>query len=433
MSSKPSLLQVLKSPRVWLLVTLGFSSGLPLLLVGGTLTIWMKNEGLNIKTITAFGLVGLPYSLKFIWAPLMDRFALPFLGRRRGWLLVSQLGLMAAIAAMAFVDPKQSPLTMAGIATLVAFLAASQDVVSDAWRTDILSASERGFGVATFVTGYRLGILAASPLALTFSDSFGWKRTYLIMASLMLVGMVATLLAPEPEGRAPRNLRDAVVNPFVDYFRRQGAVAVLVFLVLYKLGEAFAGPPIVGPFFVELGFTNTEIGWISKVPSLIASIAGGLLGGALMVSLGMRRSLYVFGALQALTNLTYLGLAVVGKNYWVLATAISVDNLCGGMATTAMGAYTMALCNKRFSATQFALLSALSNLGGRFLSSGAGFFIERFGWPAYFCFTVALAAPALVLLSFLRPEAGIAPVEEEPAPVPAPTSAAPTPTPAPTP
>ncbi|WNG41245.1 AmpG family muropeptide MFS transporter [Archangium violaceum] len=433
MSSKPSLLQVLKSPRVWLLITLGFSSGLPLLLVGGTLTIWMKNEGLNIKTITAFGLVGLPYSLKFIWAPLMDRFALPFLGRRRGWLLVSQLGLMAAIAAMAFVDPKQSPLTMAGIATLVAFLAASQDVVSDAWRTDILSASERGFGVATFVTGYRLGILAASPLALTFSDSFGWKRTYLIMASLMLVGMVATLLAPEPEGRAPRNLRDAVVNPFVDYFRRQGAVAVLLFLVLYKLGEAFAGPPIVGPFFVELGFTNTEIGWISKVPSLIASIAGGLIGGALMVSLGMRRSLYVFGALQALTNLTYLALSMVGKNYWVLATAISVDNLCGGMATTAMGAYTMALCNKRFSATQFALLSALSNLGGRFLSSGAGFFIERFGWPAYFCFTVALAAPALVLLAFLRPEAGIAPVEEEPAPVPAPTSAAPAPTPAATP
>ncbi|HLM45211.1 MAG TPA: MFS transporter, partial [Myxococcaceae bacterium] len=202
--AKPSLFQVLSSPRVWLLITLGFSSGLPLLLVGGTLALWMKNEGLNIKTITAFGLVAMPYSLKFIWAPLLDRYALPFLGRRRGWMLLSQLGLMGAIAAMSFVDPKQSPMTLAGIATLVAFLSASQDVVSDAWRTDILSEAERGFGVANFVTGYRLGILASSPIALTLSDTIGWQRTYWVMAALMLVGVVATLLAPEPEGRAPR-------------------------------------------------------------------------------------------------------------------------------------------------------------------------------------------------------------------------------------
>jgi len=410
--AKPSLFQVLSSPRVWLLITLGFSSGLPLLLVGGTLALWMKNEGLNIKTITAFGLVAMPYSLKFIWAPLLDRYALPFLGRRRGWMLLSQLGLMGAIAAMSFVDPKQSPMTLAGIATLVAFLSASQDVVSDAWRTDILSEAERGFGVANFVTGYRLGILASSPIALTLSDTIGWQRTYWVMAALMLVGVVATLLAPEPEGRAPRNLRDAVVLPFTDYFKRNGAIAVLVFLMLYKLGEAFAGPAIVNPFFSELGFTNTEIGWISKVPSLIASIAGGLLGGLLMVKLGMRKSLYIFGALQALTNLTYLVLALVGKNYAVLATAISIDNMCGGMATTALGAYQMALCNKRFSATQFALLSALSNLGGRSLAAGAGFFIEWFGWSTYFCFTVALAAPALVLLAFLRQDAALAPTEE---------------------
>ncbi|HZH75728.1 MAG TPA: MFS transporter, partial [Archangium sp.] len=189
--AKPSLFQVLSSPRVWLLITLGFSSGLPLLLVGGTLALWMKNEGLNIKTITAFGLVAMPYSLKFIWAPLLDRYALPFLGRRRGWMLVSQLGLMGAIAAMAFVDPKQSPMTLAGIATLVAFLSASQDVVSDAWRTDTLSEAERGFGVATFVMGYRFGMLAAGAMALSLSQFIGWSRTYWTMAALMLVGVVA--------------------------------------------------------------------------------------------------------------------------------------------------------------------------------------------------------------------------------------------------
>jgi PAT family beta-lactamase induction signal transducer AmpG len=422
MSSKPSLLQVLSNPRSWYLLALGFSSGLPLLLVGGTLSIWMKNEGLNIKTITAFGLVAAPYSFKFAWAPLLDRYALPFLGRRRGWMLASQLSLIGAIAAMSFIDPKQSTLLMAGVATLVAFLSASQDVVADAWRTDLITAeTERGMGYAVFVTGYRLGILAASPVALTLSDSIGWQRTYWIMASFMLVGVVATLFAPEPQGRPPRNLLDAVVNPFVDYFRRDGAILVLVFLFLYKLGEAFVGPGIIGPFFVELGFTNTEIGWISKVPTLVASIVGGLLGGVLIVSMGMRRSLYVFGVLQAITNLTYLALALMGKNSWALAGAIIVDNLCGGMATTASGAFMMALCNKRFSATQFALLSSLANLGGRLLAPGAGFFIERLGWPVYFCFTVAISIPALVLLAFLRPNAGMVP-PEEPAPT-APTPA----------
>ncbi|PTL79554.1 AmpG family muropeptide MFS transporter [Vitiosangium sp. GDMCC 1.1324] len=423
MSAKPTLRQVLSNPKTWPLLALGFSSGLPLLLVGGTLSIWMKNQGLNIKTITAFGLVSAPYSFKFVWAPLLDRYALPFLGRRRGWMLFSQVLLLGAIAALSFIDPKESTLLMAGVATLVAFLSASQDVVADALRTDLYTEeTERGLAYAVFVTGYRLGILAASPVALTLSDTIGWQRTYWVMASLMVVGMGATFFLPEPHGRPPRNLVDAVVNPFVDYFRRNGAVAVLVFLFLYKLGEAFVGPGIVGPFFVELGFTNTEIGWISKVPNLIASIVGGLLGGVLMIRMGMRRSLYVFGVLQAITNLLYLGLAVIGKSYWALASAIIVDNLCGGMATTASGAFMMALCNKRFSATQFALLSSLANLGGRLLAPFAGICIERMGWPMYFCFTVAISFPSLALLAFLRPNAGVVPPEEpasEPAPTPA--------------
>jgi PAT family beta-lactamase induction signal transducer AmpG len=425
MSTQQSLRQVLSNPRTWPLLALGFSSGLPLLLVGGTLSIWMKNEGFNIKTVTAFGWVSSIYAFKFAWAPLMDRYALPLLGRRRGWLLFTQVALLGGIAAMSFIDPKQDPLLLGAIGALVAFLSASQDVVADAWRTDLFagSESERSMGYAVFVTGYRLGILAASPIALTLSDTLGWRSTYQVMAALMLVGVVGTLLAREPQARPPRNLLDAVVNPFIDYFRRHGAIAVLVFLFLYKLGEAFVGPGIVGPFFVELGFTNTEIGWISKVPNLIASIVGGLLGGVLMVRMGMRRSLYVFGVLQAITNLTYLALALVGKNYWALASAIIVDNLCGGMATTASGAFMMTLCNKRFSATQFALLSSLANLGGRVLAPFAGQLIERMGWPMYFCFTVAISFPALVMLAFLRPNAAVVPPEEPASPESAPAPA----------
>jgi PAT family beta-lactamase induction signal transducer AmpG len=414
MSSKPSLLQVLKSPRAWLLVALGFSSGLPLLLVGGTLSAWMTNEGLDLKTIGIFTLVGMPYTLKFLWAPLMDLVSLPFLGRRRGWMLVTQVGLIGAIAAMGTFNPKDSPVAMAALALLVAFFSASQDVVSDAWRTDTLSEAERGFGVATFVMGYRFGMIAAGALALSLSQFIGWSRTYWIMAALMVVGVVATFVAREPENhRPPRTLAEAAVVPFVDYFRRNGAVLALVFLLLYKLGDAIAGG-MTTPFFLKLGFTNLEVGAISKGVGMGATIAGALFGGALMAKLGMRRALFVFGALQALTNLTYLALALVGKSHLMLALAICTDNVCGGMATTAFGAFTMALCNKRFSATQFALLSALANLGSRLLTATSGWLAEGLGWAGFFGLTVVLAIPALVLLTFL-PEGIAAPVVE-PAP-----------------
>ena len=419
MTAKPSLRQVLSSPRIWLLVALGFASGLPLLLVGGTLSIWMKNEGVNLKTIGVFTLVSMPYALKFLWAPFLDRYALPFLGRRRGWMLVTQLGLAGAIAFMGTIDPKQSPFTLAWASLLVAFLSSSQDVVIDAWRTDTLTPEERGLGASTYTMGYRFGIIAASPLALFLSDQLGWPQTYQVMAVLMLLGMVGTFFAREPEGtRAPRTLSDAVVLPFGEYFRRPGALSVLLFLVLYKLGEAFAGPAVTGPFVSGLGFTNTEIAAINKLPSMIAAITGGLLGGALMIRLSMRHCLYLFGALQALTNLTFLALALVGKNYWMLTAAVTVDNLCGGMATTAFVAYLTSLCNKRFSATQYALLSALATLGGRLVSATWGVLVTWMGWPAYFVLTVFLSAPALILLAFLRPDAA-APTNEDVPPTPA--------------
>ncbi|WNG21522.1 MFS transporter [Cystobacter fuscus] len=424
MAQKTSLLQILASPRAWLLVALGFASGLPLLLVGGTLSAWMTNEGINLKTIGVFTLVATPYTFKFIWAPFMDRYALPFLGRRRGWMLVTQLGLMAAIAAMGMVNPKDSPVAMASLALLVAFLSSSQDVVSDAWRTDTLSEAERGFGVATFVMGYRFGMIASGAVALSLSQFIGWPRTYWIMAALMLVGVIATLVAVEPEGqRPPRTLAEAAVVPFVDYFRRDGALLALLFLLLYKLGDAIAGG-MTTPFFLKMGFSNLEVGTISKGVGMVATIVGALVGGVLLARLGLRRSLFIFGALQAVTNLTFLALALVGKNHAVLALAICSDNICGGMATTAFGAFTMSLCNKRFSATQFALLSALANFGGRMLSATSGFLAEGIGWAGFFGLTVVLALPALVLLAFL-PEGIAQPAPEQPpAAPPAPATAA---------
>ncbi|XXF80439.1 AmpG family muropeptide MFS transporter [Myxococcaceae bacterium GXIMD 01537] len=419
--ASPSLLTVLKSPRVWLLTALGFASGLPLWLVGVTLSAWMKNEGVDLKTIGIFALASMPFTLKVLWAPLLDRYTLPFLGRRRGWMLTFQVALVFGIAAMGTVNPKESPFSMALLALLVSFFAASHDVVSDAWRTDILPPEERAMGTATFVTGYRLGMLAAGAGALTLSDLVGWQRAYWVMACLMGVGIIATLLAPEPQGtRPPRNLVDAVVQPFVDYFRRRGAVAVLLFLVLYKLGDAIASG-MTTPFYIELGFTNTEIGWLSKGLGMAATIAGGLLSGLLMPRLGLRRSLYVFGALQALTNLMFLALALVGKSHLMLAVAIATDQLCGGLAVTVFTAFIMSLCNKSFSATQYALLSSLGTVGNRLISAVSGYLATWFGWPAFFAFTVVAAVPALVLLAFLPSDAA-APSAE---PLPPPADAAP--------
>ncbi|MFB1482463.1 AmpG family muropeptide MFS transporter [Corallococcus sp. RDP092CA] len=408
-----SLLTVLKSRRVWLLMAVGFASGLPLWLTGVTLSAWMKNEGVNLKTIGIFSLVALPYTFKVLWAPLMDRYTLPFLGRRRGWMLLTQVLLMGAIAAMGLVNPKDTPLAMACMAVVVTFLSASQDIVADAWRTDILTTEERGLGNSLYVTGYRLGMLAAGGLAFILSDHLGWSRTYYVMGMLMAVGVVATLLAPEPQSvKPPRNLADAVVRPFVDYFRREYAVGVLAFLVLYKLGDAIAAS-MVTPFYIELGFSNTEIGALSKTLGMLATIGGGLLGGVLMVKLSMRRALFIFGAAQGLTNLAFMALALVGKNDLMLASTIAVDNVCTGLGVTAFAAFVMSLCHKSFSATQYALLSALGTIANRLIGSVSGYLATWMGWPTFFAFTAAAAIPALVLLLFL-PENAAQPQEDEP-------------------
>ena len=397
---------VFTSRRMAVMLLLGFSSGLPLALTTGTLQAWATVEGLDIKTIGFLTLVGSAYTLKFLWAPLMDRFAPPLLGRRRGWILVTQLLLVAGIAVMGALSPAHALPALAAMAVVVAFLSASQDIAFDAYRTDLLGARERGAGAAVSVLGYRLAMLVSGGLALVLADSFiGWRATYTLMASLMLVGAVAAFWAPEPEApvQAPRTLQEAVTGPLREFLSREGAVAVLVLIVLYKLGDAFAGSLTTAFLIRGVGFSASEVGAINKILGLVATIVGALAGGALMARLSLYGALMLFGILQAVTNLGFWLLAVTPKAYASMAMVVGLENLCGGMGTAAFVAFLMTLCKVRYSATQFALLSALAAIGRTYLAGPlSGPMVESLGWPAFFLCTVVIALPGLVLLRLAR-------------------------------
>jgi len=394
-----------RSRKIGLLLLLGFASGLPLALTAGTLQAWLAAANVDIVAIGWFALVGQPYTYKFLWAPVMDRYALPFLGRRRGWLLVTQLLLAATIAFMGTLTPADSAWLLGGTALSVAFLSASQDIVFDALRADWLEREERGAGAAVSVFGYRIAMLVSGAGALILADQWlGWQATYWLMAALMGVGMLATWLVvePEPKGAAPKTLDDAVVKPFAEFFSRQGAVALLLLVVLYKLGDAFAGNLTTTFLLRGPGFSLTEIGAINKGFGLAATIVGALAGGALMAKMRLYRALLIFGLLQALTNLGFMLLAASGKSYALMITVIGLENLCGGMGTAAYVALLMALCDRRFSATQYALLSALSAVGRVYVGPAAGYLVAGFGWQLFFLFTFFIALPGLALLVWMR-------------------------------
>src|SRR6266496_676799 len=323
----------------------------------------MKSENVELTVIGLFSLVGLPYALKFLWAPVMDRFVPPLLGRRRGWMLLSQMALIVAISALAFSSPVHFPALTAAIAMLTAFFSASQDIVVDAYRTDLAEKEEVGPAASLYITGYRLGMLVSGALALILSDHLSWQIVYLVMATAMGIGVVATLLAPEPKtaGKPPQTIREAVVLPFVEYFRRKGAVEVLGFIILYKIDVVIA-MAMTTPFLLELGFTKTDIGAVTKGVGLIATILGTLAGGAFMVKLGIQRSLWTFGLSQGISGLAFMLLAHVGHDYPMMVAAIAIENFCSGMGTAAFTAFMMSLCDKRFTATQYALLTSLMGL-----------------------------------------------------------------------
>lgn len=394
-------LRIFTQRNAAVLLLLGFASGLPLALTAGTLQAWMTVENVDLKTIGFFSLVGQAYVFKFLWSPMMDRYTPPFLGRRRGWLLVTQLALIAGIVAMGFMQPSRDLTLLAALAVLVAFCSASQDIVFDAWKTDVLPPEERGSGAAITVLGYRLAMLISGGLALWLADRYlGWQATYWLMALLMVPGLIATLLAREPEApvREPHSLRQAVAFPLKDFFQRNNAWLLITLIILYKLGDAFAASLTTTFLIRGVGFSAGDVGLVNKTLGLLATIIGALYGGVLMQRLSLFRALMIFGVLQAVSNFAYWLLAVTPQHLWSMASAVFIENLCGGMGTAAFVALLMTLCNKSFSATQFALLSALSAVGRVYVGPAAGWLVELWGWPVFYAFTVVAAVPGLLLL-----------------------------------
>ncbi|MEH1842259.1 MAG: AmpG family muropeptide MFS transporter [Nostoc sp.] len=408
MQVNKSLLRIFGSPKMGALLFLGFSSGLPLYLTSQTLQAWLTKEGISLAAIAAFSLVKLPYSLKFLWSPLLDRFVPPFLGRRRGWLVITQVALLLSIAAMALQHPSQGLQPLIIAAVTVAFLSASQDILVDAYRTDVVEVEERGAGASIYLLGYRIAILVTGYVTLFLADRIPWQAVYLLMSLLMLVGLVTSIFAPEPvlRDRPPQTLSAAVKLPFLEFFQRYGwlqGLLILIFIVIYKLGDSLL-KNVSTPFLLDKGlhFTQTDIAFPGAL-GIFATIVGTLAAGAVMTKIGVNRSLWIFAIMQAVGNLAFFALAVVGKNFYLMLAAVNIEQFCAGLETAAFVAFLMSLCNQSFSATQYALLSSLQAFSRDILTAPAGTWAQTIGWSTFFLFTAIAALPGLVLLPFFAP------------------------------
>uniref|UniRef100_E6VMF4 Major facilitator superfamily MFS_1 n=1 Tax=Rhodopseudomonas palustris (strain DX-1) TaxID=652103 RepID=E6VMF4_RHOPX len=413
-------------PRVLVVLFLGFASGLPLALSGSTLLVWMRESGVDLGTIGLFALVGTPYTLKFIWAPLVDALHVPLLtrafGRRRGWLVFAQLLLIAAILLLALTDPAKSPLYVAIGALLVAAASATQDIVIDAFRVESLPEDEQAAGMASYVAAYRIGMLISTAGVLFLVSAYestgltrstAWMWGYVTMAAMVLIGTVTALLATEPEqsrraeaatsGESSfKRVFHAALGAFTEFLTRKDALTVLAFVVLFKFTDAFSGT-MTAPFVIDLGYSRNDYAAIVKGVGLAATLIGGFAGGYLARRYSLVTSLWIGAVLQAVSNLAFAWLSTVGVNQWALALAISVENFTGAIGTVIFVAYLSALCqNPLHTATQYALLTALAAVGRTYLSAGAGYVAQATGWPAFFIISVAVAVPSLVLLAFLQ-------------------------------
>ena len=400
-----SILHVFASRRMALVLFLGFCSGLPLSLTGSTLQAWMTESRVDLATIGRFALVGLPYTMKFLWSPFLDNVRPLFWGRRRGWAILAQIALVLLIVLMGSLDPQTELGTLSLVAIAIAFFSASQDIVLDALRTELLKPEELGAGAGVYVMGYRLAMLVSGALALILADHLEWQQVYWIMAGAMGLGSLAVVFAPEPRieiASQPQagslSWSEKVFQPFLDFFKRSGAIEILLFVMVYKLSTMMA-TALTTTFLMSLGFTKTEIGAVTKVAGLIATIVGTLSGGALMVRLGTKRALWIFGFLQSIAGLTFLLLSYTGKNTAAMTAVIVVENFMIGLGVAALSGFMMAICNRQFTATQFALLSSLTAVSRVVLVSQAGVIAEKLGWHGYFIFSVLLAIPGLLLLT----------------------------------
>jgi MFS transporter, PAT family, beta-lactamase induction signal transducer AmpG len=413
--------EALINRRMLICVFTGFSSGLPLYLLISLLPAWLRTGGVDLKTIGFFALIQIPYTWKFLWSPLLDRYALPLLGRRRGWMLVTQVVLLAAIPLFGALEPKAEIWSVVALSTIVAFFSASQDIVLDAYRREILPDPELGLGTSIHVNAYRVSQLIPGALALVLADRMPWSVVYTVTALFMLPGIGLTLAVSEPalvRGR-PRTLREAVVEPFHEFLGRNGwrdALTVLLFIFLYKLGDSMA-TALATPFYLDLGFRLTDIGLIAKNAGLWASVIGGLLGGLWMVKIGINRALWLFGAVQVVSILGFAWLAYVNRpDRLLLAVVIAVEALGVGLGTAAFTAYIARTTDPRYTATQYALFTSLAAVPRTVINASTGWIVEHTGWLDFYLLCTLLALPGMALL--LR----VAPWRNEDAPVPQPAS-----------
>lgn len=391
------------SGRMLFALLMGFASGLPLLLTGSVLQAWLKRGGVDLTSIGLFALVGLPYTLKFLWSPLFDRYAPPLLGRRRGWLLIVQAALAASLFALSLARPAPDELLWVSIAALlVAFFSASQDIVVDAYRRESLADAELGLGSALYVNGYRAGMLLAGGGGLILAGQYSYGTMYQLMAVFMAACIAVTLLAPEPplpEGR-PRTLAEAVFLPFRDFFIREGAWLALAFILFYKLGDTMASA-MTTPFYLDLGYSETEIGAVVKLFGFWATIAGGTLGGIWILRIGMNRALWLFGLGQMLSTLGFVVLAGLAPGTVALATVVAIENFTAGLGTAAFVGFMGSLTDRRFTATQYALLSSLMGVPRVLASAPTGWLAGWMGWPGFFLLCTLIAIPGLLLLRWI--------------------------------
>lgn len=414
---KPSLKEALFNRRILICVFTGFTSGLPLFLLFQMVPAWLRMEGVGLAEIGFFTLIQFPYVWKFLWAPAMDRYVLPFLGRRRGWMLVTQVALLITIASMGYFNPTISLGVVAGLAATVAFFSATQDIVLDAYRRELLPDSELGLGNAIHVQTYRFAGLVPGGLGLILSDYLPWSSVFVVIAAFMLVGIIMTLLIDEAisEPETPKTLAEAVINPFREFITRNGissALFVLAFIFFYKLGDNMA-VALQTPFFVDLGFSGTEIGTIAKLTGLTATMVGIMLGGIIMVRLGINRSLWCFGFVQMLTILAFAGLAEVGNDRYMLATAMAFEYLGVGLGTAALTAFIARSTDPAFAATQLALFTALAAVPRVASNAVTGVIVEQLGWTSFFILCMFLAIPGMLLLFRVAPWNEDDPVEAE--------------------
>ncbi len=381
----------------------GFSSGLPLALSGATLQAWYTMSGVDIVTIGMLTLTGQPYVYKFFWAPILDRYSLPWLGRRRGWILIMQLSLALVLGLMSLYDPSISPWLLAVLGLALATFSATQDIAVDAYRTNLLAPAERGIGTAMYSTGYRIAMLLSGGLALILASILGWRVTYLLMSVLMLICAIFTIGAPKLDvEHIPKTLRSAIIEPFKDFLKRPSVLMIILFVVLYKLGDAITLSLSTTFLLRKLGFSLVDLGAIYKTVGMIATIAGTVLGGLLMKRIRLYTALWSFGLLQTLSCATFMIMAIVGKNYFLMISAIFLENFCGGLGSIAFVAFLMDLCNDSYTATQFAFLSAIAAIGRVFVGPLAGVMVLHLGWVQFYFWAVIIGFPALVVLWLLR-------------------------------